>query len=114
MKQPIAKVWYFPSSSGNATYETLQYEDGSISCNCPGWTRRCTNGVRSCKHTRMVDSDMAGVPAMDYTTGKPQQDMTGAITKKPAVKIKAPKPAPVIPEPELDKKIPTVRHIQWD
>jgi hypothetical protein len=52
---------------------------------------------------------------MDYTTGKPQQDMTGAITKKPAVKIiKSTSPAPVIPEPEPDKKIPTVRHIQWD
>jgi hypothetical protein len=113
MKQPIAKMWYFSSSSGSGTYETLQYEDESISCNCPGWTRRVAiDGSRSCKHTRMIESGHAGVPAMDYTTGKPQQDITGVITKKPAVKIKAPaKPAS---EPEQGKKIPTVRHIQWD
>ena len=49
---------------------------------------------------------------MDYTAGTTSvQDMTGAITKKPAIKIKAPKPTP---EPEPDKKIATVRHIQWD
>ncbi len=56
----IAKVWTMPSSSGNGTYETLQYTDASTSCNCRGWTQRVTaDGLRSCKHTRMVDMGIA-------------------------------------------------------
>ena len=117
IKQPISKMWYFPSSSGNNTYETLQYDDGSTSCGCPGWCRRvAADGSRSCKHTRQIESGMAGVPAMDYTAGKPVQstvqDITGAIIKKPAAQTK-PKVKPA-PEPEPEKKISTVRHIQWD
>lgn len=108
MKKPIAKMWYFPSSSGSATYETLQYDDGSISCNCMGWTRRvAADGSRSCKHTRLIESGMAGVPAMDYTAGAP----IPTIPKTKVKPVKATKPAP---EPEQDKKIATVRHIQWD
>ena len=56
----IAKVWIFASSSGRGTYETLRYDDGTTSCNCPGWTRRVTpDGSRSCKHTRLVDMGRA-------------------------------------------------------
>ena len=106
----IAKMWYFPSSSGSKTYETLQYDDGSTSCNCMGWCRRVAeDGSRSCKHTRQVDADMAGVPAVDYSIG---------YTKSAPVQTTAPKKLAVkkqpAPEPESDKKIPTVRHIQWD
>ena len=61
MKQPIAKVWTFCSDSNrDKEYETLQYADGSTSCNCPGWTRRVArDGSRSCKHTRLVDQGRA-------------------------------------------------------
>lgn len=66
----IAKVWTMPSSSNFCTYETLQFTDGSTSCNCPGWTRRITaDGQRSCKHTRMVDmgtADVAATVFVDY------------------------------------------------
>lgn len=37
------------------SYETLVYSDGSVSCNCKGWTRRVINGARSCKHTELVE-----------------------------------------------------------
>ena len=89
MTKPIAKMWYFPSSSGSKTYETLQYDDGSTSCNCMGWCRRVAeDGSRSCKHTRQIDSGTAGVPAVDYTAGKTTvQGIDGVIkAKKPAVK----------------------------
>ena len=113
MTKPIAKMWYFPSSSGSKTYETLQYDDGSTSCNCMGWCRRVAeDGSRSCKHTRQIDSGTAGVPAVDYTAGKTTvQGIDGVIkAKKPAVKKQ--KPAP---EPEPKKTlVPTVRNIQWD
>ena len=63
MSKPISRVWTFTSDSNPAiTYETLLYTDGSLSCNCPGWTRRlAADGSRSCKHTRAVDMGQADV-----------------------------------------------------
>ena len=61
MNKNISKVWTFASDSNPAVhYETLQYIDGSTSCNCMGWTRRVApDGSRSCKHTRYVDMGLA-------------------------------------------------------
>ena len=61
MNKPISQVWTFASGSNpDLEYETLQYTDGSRSCNCPGWTRRVAqDGTRSCKHTRSVDMKRA-------------------------------------------------------
>lgn len=36
------------SSSSDRIYEVLHYEDGSKSCNCPGWANR-----KTCKHLSM-------------------------------------------------------------
>jgi len=57
MTQPIRRVWTFRSDSDpSREYQTLQYTDGTTSCQCPGWTRRvAADGSRSCKHTRWVD-----------------------------------------------------------
>jgi hypothetical protein len=70
-KPTIRRVWTFVSSSNpNHEYETLQYSDGALSCNCPGWTRRvASNGSRSCKHTRLVDmgrADLHCAASHDY------------------------------------------------
>ena len=60
MNKPIAQVWTFRSDSNPDTeYQTLQYTDGSTSCDCKGWTRRVAGGARSCKHTRMVEMGLA-------------------------------------------------------
>ena len=61
MTKQISKVWTFASDSNpNIEYETLQFTDGSTSCNCKGWTRRvAADGSRSCKHTRWVDMGTA-------------------------------------------------------
>jgi len=63
MSKVISKVWLFPSDSNpNIEYETLQYTDGSTSCNCKGWTRRlAADGSRCCKHTRLIDMGTADV-----------------------------------------------------
>ena len=63
MSKTISKVWTFASDSNPDTeYETLQYTDGTTSCNCKGWTRRvAADGSRSCKHTRYVDMGTADV-----------------------------------------------------
>jgi hypothetical protein len=61
MNNPIQQVWTFASDSNpDVEYQTLQYANGSTSCNCMGWTRRiAADGSRSCKHTRWVDLGMA-------------------------------------------------------
>lgn len=74
MSKSIAKVWTFGSSSSpDKTYETILYTDRSTSCDCPGWTRRVdARGLRTCKHTRYVDQDLADTYAIrskDYRTG---------------------------------------------
>jgi hypothetical protein len=75
MPKAIIKCWIFASSSGSGTYETLQYEDGSTSCACMGWTRRIAmDGSRSCKHTRSVDMGNADQEALrfhDYSGATP-------------------------------------------
>ena len=61
MNKKISRVWTFSSdSSPNIEYQTLQYTDGTASCDCRGWTRRvAADGSRSCKHTRWVDMGTA-------------------------------------------------------
>jgi len=61
MNKNIRKVWTFRSDSNpNTEYETLQFVDGTTSCNCKGWTRRvAADGSRSCKHTCYVDMGTA-------------------------------------------------------
>jgi len=53
MSQQVIKVWAFRSDSHpDQIYQTLQWSDGKLTCNCPGWTRR---SIRQCKHTRSVE-----------------------------------------------------------
>ncbi len=59
-------VYWFESSSGSAMHETLRYDDGSLSCSCPGWTRRVTAGVRTCKHVRIVKAGSGGMFAKTH------------------------------------------------
>ena len=43
----------YPSSSDrNKNYTVCEVSDGSISCDCMGWTRRNPPGGRTCKHTQ--------------------------------------------------------------
>jgi hypothetical protein len=70
IKKKIIQVWKFQSDTSDKTYETLQYEDNSTSCNCMGWTRHvASDGSRTCKHCRLVDmgrADMECISHMDY------------------------------------------------
>lgn len=80
----IAKVWTFPSSSSNKTYQALLYSDGSTSCDCPGWTRRvATDGTRSCKHTRNIDLNRADEEATDFHEYGRNSVAAAAPTAKP-------------------------------
>lgn len=56
MPKEIASTYVFRSDSNPAkAYQTLQYTDGTTSCECPGWARRNPPGGRTCKHTRYVE-----------------------------------------------------------
>ena len=77
MSKPISQVWTFHSDSNpDINYETLRYTDQSMSCNCPGWTRRvAADGSRSCKHTRSIDmgtADQQSSASHSYAPIKPQ------------------------------------------
>jgi len=106
MNKTIAKVWTFTSDSNpSKSYETLQYTDGSTSCNCLGWTRRvAADGSRTCKHTRLVDQGLADsrcVATTDYQSGPVKTQKPASPAKKKA----APK--------QKDGVVPTVRKISW-
>lgn len=70
MTKPIRKTWFFPSASNpKVRYQTLEYTDGTLSCDCPGWTRRIdTNGNRSCKHVRAVEEEIGKPSPKDAHT----------------------------------------------
>jgi hypothetical protein len=77
----IAKVWTFKSSSSDKTYQALLYSDGSTSCDCPGWTRRCdSSGKRTCRHTRSVELGNADAEAANFHSY--DQFAPGALPKK--------------------------------
>lgn len=47
--QPIY-AWATPSSQGTTTYETVLYQDGQMSCSCPGWVIKRAGKGRTCWH----------------------------------------------------------------
>jgi hypothetical protein len=66
MKTPVYQ-YRFASSSGSKTYETLQYSDGTTSCDCMGWCRRvAADGSRTCKHVRFVEAGVGQVEALTH------------------------------------------------
>jgi hypothetical protein len=114
MNKVVAKVWTFQSdSSSSKTYETLQYTDGSTSCNCMGWTRRVSaDGSRSCKHTRLVDQNQADSEAKsfhDYNQPKLQHsDLVEETKQEVAKQVVAKQSGKKTPE-----GVPVVRKIRW-
>lgn len=69
----FAESWIFRSDSNpKKTYETIRYTDGTVSCNCPGWTRRTApDGSRTCKHCRLVYMGRAEFEAESHYSPSP-------------------------------------------
>jgi hypothetical protein len=84
MNKQTTRVWTFASDSNpNIEYETLQYTDGSTSCNCKGWTRRvAADETRSWKHTRYVDMGIA----KDHCTATHAHTQSGRWLIAPSAK----------------------------
>jgi len=121
-KSRIAKAWFFNSKSNpnRPPHETRLYEDGTTSCNCPGWTRHTDDdGYRTCTHVTSVENGTADQKASTFTdysqsytprrqSGKPTTKKAGYHKIADASKPKSePKPA------ASPLMIPVVRKIQW-
>ena len=48
----IPAASYMSKSSPGKGYTVCEVNDGTISCDCMGWTRRNPPGGRTCKHTQ--------------------------------------------------------------
>ena len=84
MAKVRTKAWFFVSETdakknkpNPKQYETLNWSDGSISCNCMGWTRHvAADGSRTCRHVRLVQAGLADGQATRVLnlTGTPQSE----------------------------------------
>lgn len=55
MKTRRVKHWQFPSKTTDAVYTVILWDNGSLSCDCKGWTYKKPDcDVRYCKHTFQV------------------------------------------------------------
>ena len=53
-------IWTFQSDSTQGVeYETIEYENGRVTCNCPGWRFKKGDKPRTCKHVKYVRRDIA-------------------------------------------------------
>jgi len=59
MTAQILTCYVFASESDcKRLYQTLVYDNGSLSCSCKGWTFK-RSVTRSCRHTRLVEAGLA-------------------------------------------------------
>lgn len=82
-------VYWFESSSGDKLHETIRYSDGTTSCSCPGWCKRISGGVRTCKHVRAV---VAGCGEQMAKTHGPVGGNLPPVPAPEAEGVKLPKP----------------------
>lgn len=83
----VIYFYIFASSKGDKTYQTLVLENGTVSCDCPGWTKRCVGGVRTCKHTRLVEAGCGQqhcLKFIDKSNGKSPWPAPATSTLEPA------------------------------
>lgn len=45
-------AWYPSSRDPKNGYTVCEVSDGTVSCDCPGWTKRNPPGGRTCKHSK--------------------------------------------------------------
>lgn len=89
----ILTTFFFESSSSDKLYQTLRYDDGSTSCDCPGWTRR---PQRSCKHTRLVEAGLGDTEARKVVVHcKAVYGVDATMERPPKAKKAKPKPGKI-------------------
>ena len=99
-------TWAFKSSQPRGgtiiSYVAQLNQDGTLSCNCPGWIFAKKNQERACKHTKIVEDEAPDIfkkwkkgealPLMEEEAPVPAQSMQAAhatkVEKKEETKIK--------------------------
>lgn len=63
-KEPVF-TWAFKSSQPRGgtiiSYIAQLNQDGTLSCNCPGWIFAKKNQERACKHTKLIEEEAPGI-----------------------------------------------------
>jgi hypothetical protein len=75
-KVQVVRTWTFRSGSSTSVYEVIMYSDGSLSCDCKGWTIKRQDRERTCKHVREVQRIVNGATAA--TIADPMPALTRA------------------------------------
>lgn len=68
MEQKKVNPFYafaFRSSSSLTVYESLLYSDGSMTCNCPGWTIKKKDKERDCTHLKTIRDGRVNLALME-------------------------------------------------
>ena len=53
------KVWSYPShSTPGKDYETIQWANGELTCNCRGWIYPKNGNPRTCTHVQRVEAQL--------------------------------------------------------
>lgn len=107
----LVKTWTFQSNSNpNKSYETSQYEDGFLSCQCKGWCI-AKHGTRTCTHTRQVEQGIADRTALSSWTAQVAPVQRANI---PAMKVMA---EPAKAKKRVSKKVKVeeapLRIVNW-
>lgn len=83
----IASLFVFRSDSdATKTYQTLVYQDGTMSCECPGWKfkkKLTPDGQRTCKHLRWIDTGLAEAHAVTVKQYAPVWKQSSPLTQRP-------------------------------
>ena len=81
---------YPSSSNAGKSYTVCEVDDGTISCDCKGWTQRNPPGGRTCKHTQdyeallrplwnNLQTQPQGPPVWQSSQGLPARDPAPAV-----------------------------------
>lgn len=88
---PPARVKQTKSSNRMTIYTTILWEDGTYSCDCPGWCVAKAGKERTCKHVRLSErrhgQDMDPAEVQLNARPVPAVTATREVPQAPAVSV---------------------------
>jgi hypothetical protein len=76
-------AWYPSSRDPKKGYTVCEVSDGTVSCDCMGWTRRNPPGGRTCKHTQDYIQFLR--PLWNNTLRPDAEPVHAAVTAEPVI-----------------------------
>jgi hypothetical protein len=101
--EPVARLVTY-SSDQFTRYTATRWEDGTTSCNCPGWTRgEPKSDFRGCKHSKRVATMTED---LDETASKPKVKTVVKTVVKEVIVYRDAVVAPPPPRPGGHRPLP--------